>query len=110
MKQSNIFVYIELSKLTDGLRRDGLDAKQCLKQQAGYFNIITPKYFSDTLSPEWIHIAREITKVGPKLDANGQILTNAIVHSIEQMSQSECLALCRRICDLYEKVKLEFRF
>jgi len=53
MNQSNIFVYIELSKLAAGLTQPDKEAKRCLKAQAGYFNIIDPKYFSDSLADEW---------------------------------------------------------
>lgn len=51
--QSNIFVYIESSRLAAGLTQPDKEAKCCLKAQAGYFNIIDPKYVSDSLADEW---------------------------------------------------------
>jgi hypothetical protein len=42
-------------------------SKEILRQQAGYFNIIDFKYFSDTLNPEWNNIVSELKKVGPAL-------------------------------------------
>jgi len=56
--------YEQRPKLTVVLATDSLDAKQRLKKQAGYFNIITPKYFSEALSPKWLNIAGK-DKLGP---------------------------------------------
>lgn len=53
MDKSNISVYEELSKLTSNLSSDPSLAQKSLKLQAGYFNIITPNYFSDGLASEW---------------------------------------------------------
>ena len=109
MNQSNIFVYIELSKLAAGLTQSGNEAKRCLKAQAGYFNIIDPKYFSDNLADEWKNITMQIRKQGPSLSKDGQVRANALINTIDQMSSQECTALIHRIISLHEKVKLEFK-
>ena len=109
MNQSNIFVYIELSKLAAGLTQPGNEAKRCLKAQAGYFNIIDPKYFSDNLADEWKNITVQIRKQGPSLSKDGQVRANALINTIDQMSAQECTALIHRIISLNEKVKLEFK-
>lgn len=108
MSQSNIFVYTELAKLTAGLSALGGSVKQQLKSQAGYFNIITPKYFSQNLVSEWENITLQIRKYGPSIGADGKIQANAIINTIDQMSPQECIALSNRVSSLYEKVKLEF--
>ena len=108
MNKSNIFVHIELSKLVAGLRSETILLKQSLKSQAGYFNIIPLKYFSDVLCPEWENIIEEIKHKGPKLGFDGKILVNAVTNTIDQMSVQECAALALRIMNLNEKVKLEF--
>ncbi|MBE9463759.1 hypothetical protein ACFP1I_08815 [Dyadobacter subterraneus] len=110
MNKSNIFVYIELSKLVANLTANVLLSKETLKAQAGYFNIINGKYFSDVLCPEWEQIASELKQKGPKKDQEGKIKNNAFVHTIDQMSQQECINMIFRITALYEKVKLELEF
>ncbi|MCF0055117.1 hypothetical protein [Dyadobacter sp. CY356] len=108
MHQSNIFVYTELSKLSAGLSTVGEQVKQNLKSQAGYFNIITPKYFSDSLIGEWEDITGQIKKYGPSIGSDGLIRANAIINTIDKMSSQECIALTNQVLSLYEKVKLEF--
>ena len=108
MEKSNIFVRIELSKLVPGLSHDVALSKQHLISQAGYFNIIPPKYFSQALCPEWENIIRQVRKKGPKLDERGRVISNAVTNTIDQMSSQECTEIAWRITELYEKVKLEF--
>jgi hypothetical protein len=108
MNKSNIFVHIELSKLVAGLRSETILLRQSLKSQAGYFNIISAKYFSDALCPEWENITEAIKHKGPKLGVDGRILVNAVINTIDQMSAQECTALAVRIMKLNEKVRLEF--
>ncbi|WP_090338463.1 hypothetical protein [Dyadobacter koreensis] len=108
MNKSNIFVHIELSKLVANLTTNILLSKEYLKSQAGYFNIIPPKYFSDALSPEWQSIIEVIKHKGPKLDESGRIVSNAVLNTIEQMSSEECIALAMRIISLRDKVMQEF--
>lgn len=108
VNKSNIFVHIELSKLVANLTTNILLSKDYLKSQAGYFNIIPPKYFSDALSPEWQNITDAIKQKGPKLDEEGRVVANAVLNTIEQMSSEECIAIAMRIISLRDKVKLEF--
>ncbi|MDQ6479647.1 hypothetical protein [Dyadobacter sp. LHD-138] len=110
MKKSNIFAYIELSKLADGLRVSGSGAKpkEQLKSQAAYFNIIEPKYFSDELIGEWENILGHTKKLGAKLNAEGRVISNAVTHTIENMTESECRVLVDRVNALYDKLKKEF--
>ena len=107
MNKSNIFVYIELSKLVSGLNANVLLAKNSLKLQASYFNIIPSKYFSEDLSPEWERILQQIKQHGPLLDEDGNVVMSAIANTIAQMSQQECVTIAMSIINLYEKVKLE---
>lgn len=108
VNKSNIFVHIELSKLVANLTTNVLLSKEYLKSQAGYFNIIPPKYFSDALSPEWQNIIDSIKHKGPKLDDDGRVVVNAVLNTIEQMSSEECIAIAMRIISLRDKVKMEF--
>ena len=90
MRKSNIFVHIELSKLAGHLNPNVTFAKENLKAQAGYFNIIPTRYFSDMLSAEWEEILQAVKKKGARTDPKGKILTNAVINTIEQMSAQEC--------------------
>jgi len=108
MNKSNIFVYIELSKLVSGLTTNVLLAKNSLRIQSSYFSIIPTKYFSDDLSPEWENILRKIKFHGPLKDEDGTILMNDIVHSIDRLSQLDCVALAMSIINLHQKVMMEF--
>lgn len=106
VNKSNIFVSIELSKLVANLTNNVLLSKDLLKSQAGYFNIITGKYFSDSLCPECESIASELRQKGPETDHEGKIKNNAFTNTIDQMSQQDCINMVFRITTLYEKVKL----
>ena len=108
MKKSNIFVHIELSKLTQKLHTDAAAYKDVLRAQAGYFNIIPSKYFSDALSNEWDEIAKEVKTKGPKVDDQGRVIANAVVNTIDQMSLQQCDRLVNRIRALQKEVKKEF--
>jgi hypothetical protein len=106
MSRSNIFVYIELSKLVSGLTTNIQSAKESLKIQSSYFNIIPSKYFSDTLSMEWEDILRQILVHSPSKEERP--FMNAVSHSIEHMSQMDCLAVSANIISLHQKVVREF--
>lgn len=108
VNKSNIFVYTELSKLVGSLNSNILLSKQYLRSQAAYFNIIVPKYFSDSLSPEWESITIQIKKMGPKFDKDGKLTANAIINTIDQMTSEECISLAMRVISLYDKVRIEF--
>jgi hypothetical protein len=107
MDKSNIFVHVELSKLTKSLTSIPLSKKH-LKAQAGYFNIIPPKYFSDALGAEWQIIMEDIRQKGPKVDQDGKVIVSAVINTIDQMSDQECSNLVARVVHLYEKVSKEF--
>lgn len=87
--QSNIFVYIELSKLVSNLTSNVLLSKESLKSQVGYFNVISGKYFSDALCPEWESITSEMKQLGPETDQEGRIKVNAFINTINHMSQQD---------------------
>ena len=108
MRKSNIFVYIELSKFTESLSTNLTLCKQNLKAQASYFQVIPSKYFSVGLNSEWESICQAVKEKGPRLNEKGQIIRNAAVNTIDQMSSQECLAVANRIFRLHEKVKEEF--
>lgn len=110
MDKSNIFVYSELSKLTSNLSSEPSLAKQSLKLQAAYFNIITADYFSDSLASEWESIISTLKHRGPKFNEDGVLEKNAFRNTIYQMSIQECLDIIDRINLLYKKVKLELQF
>lgn len=110
MKKSNIFAYIELSKLAEGLRVSSALEKQKeqLKSQAAYFNIIEPKYFSDDLMIEWENILGSTKKLGAKINEEGRIVSNAVTNTIENMTDAECRVLVDRVNAIYDKLKKEF--
>ena len=110
MNKTNIFVYVELSKLVSNLTLNALLSKELLKQQAACFNIIAGHFFSDDLNPEWEHIVSELKQYGPAFDEEGKITANALMNTIDQMSQQNCIDMIFRISSLYEKVKLELHF
>jgi hypothetical protein len=108
MKKSNIFVYIELSKFTQNLTTNLSFCKEHLKAQASYFQVIPSRYFSAQLNSEWESICQSVSRKGPRFDEKGQIVGNAAVNTIDQMSSMECLAVANRIFMLHDKVKKEF--
>ena len=101
-------MHIELSKLAESLTTNIHHSKEHLRSQAGYFNIIPPKYFSDALSPEWQNITEEVKQKGPKIDKEGKVVANAMINTIEQMTELECINLTQRVINLREKVLKEF--
>lgn len=109
MKTSNIFAYIELSKLVDELSRAGSQdkLKEKLKAQSAYFNILEPRYFSEALVQEWERILDFTRQKGAKVDEEGRVIANAIPNTIESLTIMECQKLADQVYALYEKLKKE---
>jgi hypothetical protein len=109
MKTSNIFAYIELSKLVDELSNvsSSEKLKEKLKTQSAYFNILEPRYFSDSLVNEWEGILNFTKTKGAKVDDDGRVIANAIPNTIESLTALECQRLVDQVYALYEKVKKE---
>jgi hypothetical protein len=107
MKKSNIFAFIEFSKLAEGLRVPATigKPKDQLKSQAAYFNIIESKYLSDDLVQEWENILGSAKRHGAKINEEGRI---AVTNTIEQMTEHECAVMVEQVNALYEKLKKEF--
>jgi hypothetical protein len=111
MKKSNIFAYIELSKLVDELKNSASSdkLKEKLKAQSAYFSIIEPRYFSDSLVHEWEGILSFTKQKGARVDEDGNVISNAVSHSIDGLSLTECQNLADQVQELFEKVKNEFQ-
>ncbi len=111
MKKSNIFAFIELSKLVEelnGISESNL-LKQKLKSQAAYFSILESRYFSESLVKEWDEIM-EMTRTKEAIfDENGRVVINAILNTIDHFSFKECKFLVDKISNLFQKVQLEFQ-
>jgi hypothetical protein len=110
VKKSNVFAFIELSKLVETLKNDSRhpNLKEKLKSQSSYFNIIDAKYFSDGLTEEWIDLQKTATRMGIMRDEAGFVIMNAVRHTIENMTDAECATLVDRIYSIADKVKKEF--
>ena len=110
MKKSNIFAYIELSKLVEELKLAGTSdkLKEKLKAQSAYFSIIEPRYFSESLVGEWEGIVYLTKEKGTRVDEDGKVISNAIYNTIENFTTSECQKLVEKVYEVYEKVKKEF--
>jgi hypothetical protein len=111
MKKSNIFAYIELTKLVEELKvsHSSGQLKQKLRSQSAYFNIIEPRYFSEALINEWEEILNVIKQKGVKVDEGGKVVSNAVSNTIDQLSDRECEALVHKVYSLYDEVKREFQ-
>ena len=111
MKKSNIFAYIELSKFVEELKPALASGtlKEQLRAQSAYFNIIQPKYFSDSLVQEWEGILVFSKQKGARVDDEGKVVSNAISNTIENLTSNECQKLAEKVFVLYEKVKMEFQ-
>lgn len=111
MKKSNIFAYIELTKLVNELKASNASGqlKQKLKSQSAYFNIIEPRYFSDSLINEWEEILNLIKHKGVKVNEEGKVISNAVSNTIDQLSDNECQMLVDKVYALYDQVKREFQ-
>lgn len=111
MKRSNIFAYIELSKLVGELQMAGTSEKlkEKLKSQSAYFRILEPKYFSDSLTKDWEGILHVVKQNGVKVNVTGgKPLSNALYNTIEGFTYSECQILAEQIYAVFEKMKQEF--
>ena len=110
MKQSNIFTYVELSKMIESLSISGTSVKlkERLKAQAAYFNILAPKYFSEQLSQEWEEIVAFIKKRGSRLNEEGGVVVNAVANTIDYFTEDECNDFVGRLYNLHDKLKSEF--
>ncbi len=110
MKQSNIFVYTELSKMVGALSSDGDDQylKKTLLRQSAYFKIIEPKLFPEPLQHEWEKIIALASHKGVKRDADGRIICSAFNNTIYEWSAAECKAFVALIVNLFNEIKKEF--
>ena len=109
MKKSNIFAFIELSKLVEELKVDQSKLRQKLKSQSAYFNIIEPRYFSDGLVGEWDSILSVIKQKGAKVNEEGRVVSNAVSNTIDHLSDHECRSLVDRVQLIYDSVRKEFQ-
>jgi hypothetical protein len=109
MKTSNIFAYIELSKLVEELKHASASdkLKEKLKAQSAYFNILEPRYFSESLVHEWENILDFTRQKGAKVDEDGRVVSNAVPNTIESLTLLECQRLVEQVNTLYEKLKKE---
>lgn len=108
MKKSNIFAFVEVSKLVETLKASASPVKETLKSQAAYFNIIDPKYFSDALVGDWAVILDMVKQHGPLLDAEGKVISNAVANTIEKMNETDCDKLKTLVFSLHDKLKKEY--
>lgn len=109
MKKSNIFAFIELTKLVDELKVDQGKLKQKLKSQSAYFNIIEPRYFSENLTKEWESLLSEVKHKGAKVNEEGRIVTNAVINTIDHLSDRECQVIVEKVNSIYDRVRKEFQ-
>lgn len=109
MKKSNIFAFIELTKLVDELKGDQDRLRQKLKSQSAYFNIIEPRYFSDGLVKEWESILTTVKQKGAKVNEEGRVVSNAVSNTIDHLSDHECKSLVERVNSIYDSVRKEFQ-
>jgi|TARA_R110002124_G_scaffold104812_4_gene255162 hypothetical protein len=110
MKKSNIFAYIELSKLVEELNgiQESENLKQKLKSQSAYFSILESRYFSDPLVPIWEEIVNLTRKKEAIMDENGKLIINAINNTFDHYSNQDCKALTKKIHELFQKVEKEY--
>jgi hypothetical protein len=110
MNQSNIFTYVELSKMVASLTQLSTSSKvkEQLKAQGAYFNIIDPKLFSAQLAHEWEEMVAAIKVRGSKINEEGQVVANAVNNTINYMTEDECKKFVGRLYDLHSRVAREF--
>ena len=110
MEQSNIFAFIELSKMVQELNGaiSKEDLKKKLQRQSAYFKIIEPHYFSESLETKWISILALANKEDVKRDQHGRIISCAVRNSINNLTVHECTELTTMISEVYERLKMEF--
>ncbi|KAA6441618.1 hypothetical protein FEM33_01110 [Dyadobacter flavalbus] len=110
MQKSNIYAYTELTKLVNELKASSAKGKlkEKLMSQYAYFNIIEPRYFSETLLGEWESILGLIKHKGAKLDEEGKVVANEVRNTIDHLTDRECQVLVDKVYAIYDKVKAEY--
>lgn len=112
MKKSNIFAFIELSKLVTALTNQNAAVQTSCKDQlmrnSSFFNFIESKYFSDDLRPEWDQILAIVSAMGPKRDEDGFMVMNRFNHTIHELADQDCEKLVDRLVLLQQRVKEQF--
>jgi len=111
MNKSNIFVYIELSKMLNELNTANSESEQgCKKkliQQSSYFKIIDRRFFSTNLEQDWERILNLVSFKGGKLNERGKQISSPYTHTIESLTEEQCQQVIGMIADLHERVKSE---
>ncbi|WP_207507478.1 hypothetical protein [Telluribacter humicola] len=105
MKKSNIFAYVELSKLVGNL--EGTPLKERLKSQAAYFNIIESRLFSDELAKDWEAIVSSVKPAAVPTVAGDRVSLSQVAGTIEQMNEKDCQLLATRLKALHQKLEAE---
>ncbi|WP_247237825.1 hypothetical protein [Telluribacter sp. SYSU D00476] len=105
MKKSNIFAYVELTKLVGNL--GGTPLKDRLKSQAAYFNIIESRLFSDELAKDWEAIVNSVKPVTVPTATGDRVPLSQVAGTIEQMNEKDCQLLATRLKSLHQKLETE---
>lgn len=107
MKKSNIFAYVELSKLVGSLQNQASTLKDQLKSQAAYFNIIEGRFFSEELAKDWEAIVSTVKRAAVPAGEASRLSLGQIAGTIEEMSDKDCQLLAKRLTVLYQKLEAE---
>ncbi|WP_247237824.1 hypothetical protein [Telluribacter sp. SYSU D00476] len=108
MKKSNIFAYVELSKLVGNLHDQASPLKEQLRLQAAYFNIIDTKFFSDQLARDWQAILGTV-KPTEFILKDGRKPLNQVSNTISTLTEEECRQIVKCLRDLHQKLEAELK-
>jgi hypothetical protein len=105
--KSNIYTYIELTKLIENLERGWSDLPTTMVNQLAYFNILNPDDFSKPLSEEWEAIREKVGFDPIRTHTNVEEARKSMLQKLRPLTVEELEHLLKRFYALQESLKQE---
>lgn len=106
-KKSNIYVYVELSRLIRKLETEKQDIRDTLVNQAAYFHLINPKDLSIAIASDWLSILNFIGFDGSVGISDAKMTKAPIREKVSQFTQSDIEKLMAMLHNLQTRLETE---
>jgi len=104
-KKSNIYVYVELTRLIQKLETD--KKKLQLVDLAAYFHLINPKDLSTSLAPDWIAVLNFVGFDSSVRISNAEMMQAPIRERVNRFKQEDFEKLMAMLHDLQSRLEAE---
>jgi hypothetical protein len=106
-KKSNIYVFVELSRIIQKLDTNKDQLKSTLAEQAVYFHLINPKDLSNSLAPDWIAICHYVGFDGIASISNASKMKTPIREKVSQFTEADIEKFMIMLYTLHARLEAE---